>query len=269
MEKFYFGVCVKEDYALIKELVSLRKDLDDVGVLCNAFYYKTKAATRKIIENCQQELKIDVIGDSGEIQVYRQQVLFPREKLVDVYRTVKPKFAFAPDKIGSPTESLLSLCDFIKQNNDLDLAAPLQAHNNGLLFADKIQEEISILKENGYERFGVGKPYKLKFSRRETGQEIIPRVRPNVKYLHFLGCPLGRGISGLNLCESADVGTFPIMSLYGVGIYKNPSEGARLLSGLMDVDKAVSDLHDKKLAVFNMSDVESKKSQLPVGNRNE
>lgn len=247
MEKFYFGVCVKEDLDLVKELTRLRRDKNDVGVLCNAYYYKTKAATRKIINVCKNELQIDVIGDNGQIQSYRQGVLFPQEKLVDVIQEVNPKFTFAPDVIGSPQESLTSLCQFINKHNDLDLAAPLQAHNNGLLFAEKIVEEIDILKENGYERFGVGKPYKLKFTRRETGSQIIPRVRPNVKYLHFLGCPLGRGISGLNLCESADVGTFPIMSLYGVGIYKNPVEGAKLLSSLMDVDKAVSDLHDKKL----------------------
>jgi len=243
--KFYLGTAVKEDLEIVRELMKLR---DDFGVCISAYYYKVKSSTRKIVQHCQTELNLPVILDNGQIQAWRQKTLIKEEKLTEIISEVKPLFSFAPDVIGSPKQSLESLVRFIDGHEDLDLLAPLQAHNYGLLFPEKLQEEISILKESGYERFGFGKPYQLKFTRRETAKEFIPKVKPQVKYLHFMGYPFGKGLTGINLCESVDGGTYWTMNAFRVGIYKNPKEGAKLFSALMDVDLAVSDLHDKKFS---------------------
>lgn len=239
--RFYLGVAVKEDAQLLLALSKLRSDF---GVCISAYEYWTRLATRKILGSLND---MPLILDNGQIQAYRRGLLFPLEKLRSVINEVKPEFTFAPDIIGEPEKSLDSLCRFIETNDDIDLLAPLQAHNYGLLFEDKLLDEIDMLKEHGYSRFGIGKPYTIRFSRRETVQQVVPRIRDRLPYLHFMGYPLGGGISGINLLNSVDMGTFWVLKKYRVGIYKHPEQGAKLLSALMDVDLAVRELHEKKL----------------------
>lgn len=239
--RFYFGVAAKEDEYLIRELAKIR---EDVGICVSAYYYKTRKAARKIVHNLKGS--VPIILDNGQIQAYRHNQLFKEEVYRNIINQIDPEFSFAPDVIGNPEGTIQSLLHFMKNNDDVDLLAPLQAHNNGLLFKEKLIEEVNILKDYGYEKFGIGKPYEIRFSRPETLAQFVPLIREQAPYVHFMGFPIGRGKAGLNLLDSVDVGTFWTLKYYRVGIYKHPKEGATLLSALMDVDLAVKELHNKK-----------------------
>lgn len=244
--RVYLGVAVKEDYEILTRLHKLR---DDIGICVSAYYYKTKLATRKNVELLAKE-EIPVFLDNGAVQVARRKVarLSP-DYLRSVCKKVNPDFLLAPDVLGNSTETMEMQLDFIKDNDDLELLAPLQSHNKGPIFTNEIVEDIDILKEAGYQRFGFGKPHvgmRPMMTRAETLMQFGIRLKPHCDYLHFLGYPLGASVGGSNYLDSADVGTFFLLAKYRYQAYKNPEESASILNSLIDIEQTMRGIREKQ-----------------------
>lgn len=244
--RVYLGVAVKEDYEILTRLHKLR---DDIGICVSAYYYKTKSATRKNVELLSKE-EIPVFLDNGAVQTFR---LGTKELSMDylrsVCKTINPDFLLAPDVLGDPKGTLDRQLTFIHQNDDLELLAPLQSHNYGPIFEDRIVNDIDVLKDAGYQRFGFGKPHvgtRPMMTRNETLMQFGVRLRPHCDYLHFLGYPLGASVGGSNYLDSADVGTFFLLAKYRYQAYKNPEESASILNSLIDIEQTMRGIREKQ-----------------------
>lgn len=242
--KIYLGVQTKGDYEIISYLNELRPN--EIGAEINAYYYRKQSFTRKLAQSISDE-EIPIMIDSGAFQTYHYQTkLIKDEYLRNIAKKLNPDFLLAPDIIGDPLKTKQNLLDFIEKNDDLELLAPLQSINYGPIQRELIEEDIKILQEKGYTKFGFGRPYSIKMTRRESLKYLSPIIRPIVGYLHYLGYPLGDGIHGTHLLDSVDVGTNRLMYRYGFQVWKNPEESARILSDLIDIEQTLRPIRLKQ-----------------------
>jgi len=244
--RIYLGLAAKEDIDIITKLNEIRSD---VGVEISAYYHKTKSSTRKIAKTCADE-EIPLIIDSGAVQTYRLGTKnINDDYLRDLYKKLNPDFLFAPDVLGIPQKTFEIQLDFIKQNDDLELLAPLQNINYGPIFQKQIIDEIKILQEHGYSKFGFGRPYATKMTRRQSVMYYGPMLRPYVEHLHYLAIPLGVGVAGTNFLDSCDVGLHFLKMKYRYQVWKNIEETVRVLNNLIEVEQTLRQIRQKQAQI--------------------